>query len=143
MSKLDNVTFWAIFKHSARVLNWLSSVKVLTEAFLQVIFFECIHAVYQRWLIKFKIGIFRKIATVNKKFQIQILRWIFKVNSFSSGKFSISGHILGLGVPNRSMIKSNWFISLLPGKSGLWARSSPKIQPAIFRKVNWINYTKS
>ena len=42
MSKLDYVTFWAIFKHSARVLNWLSTVKVLTEAFLQVIFFECI-----------------------------------------------------------------------------------------------------
>ena len=42
MSKLDNVTFWAIFKDSARVLNWLSTVKVLTEAFLQVIFFECI-----------------------------------------------------------------------------------------------------
>jgi hypothetical protein len=28
------------------------------------------------------------------------------------------------------MMISSWFISLLPGNNGLWAKSSPRIQPA-------------
>ena len=67
---------------------------------------------------------------LNRRNKIINLRCIFKVKSFSAGRSSISGQICALGVPRRSMMISSWFISLLPGNNGLWAKSSPRIQPA-------------
>jgi hypothetical protein len=58
------------------------------------------------------------------------LRWILSVNSLRDGNVSISGQMWAFGVPKRSIIKSNWFISLRPGNKGLWASNSPKQQPA-------------
>lgn len=62
--------------------------------------------------------------------------WCFKFMFWTAGRLLNSGQIESLGEPSRSMIKLNWWISDLPGKSGLCAKSSPKMQPEGNRKAS-------
>ena len=52
-----------------------------------------------------------------------------KVNLLTLGNFSKSGHILVLGVPNRSNMSPSCCTSVLPGSNGLPFRISPNIHP--------------
>lgn len=55
--------------------------------------------------------------------------WCFRFTFWTAGKLENSGQIASLGDPKRSIIKSNCWISPLPGSNGLWSNNSPNIQP--------------
>ncbi len=59
----------------------------------------------------------------------KLLYGCFFTENFSKNSSSfMPGHMASVGVPSKLIIKSIWFISLLPGNKGLWSKSSPNMQ---------------
>lgn len=50
---------------------------------------------------------------------------------------ALTGQMFSLGVPSSCTIRSIWWISELPGSSGLWASSSARMQPTALGR-EWV-----
>ena len=47
---------------------------------------------------------------------------------------ALTGQMFSLGVPSSCTIRSTWWISEVPGRRGLWASSSARMQPTALQR---------